>query len=108
MGKFIRPYFAGKVFGERIVNAGVKKISDELLRWGYTNHQTAHHVPRARAKAASRLRRRWAKISPTSAIPLGDLRRRYHANLVRYLLNRDAFRAVDAYCVVTFIERWER
>lgn len=51
MGKFIRPYFAGKVFGEEIVNAGVKKISDELLRWGYTNHQIAHHVPRALCEA---------------------------------------------------------
>jgi integrase len=51
MGKFIRPYFAGKVFGEQIVDAGVKKISDELLRWGYTNHRIAHHVPRALCEA---------------------------------------------------------
>lgn len=51
MGKFIRPFFAGKVFGDEIVNAGVKKISDELLRWGYTNHQIAHHVPRALSEA---------------------------------------------------------
>ena len=32
-----------------------------------------------------RLRRRWAKIAPTPAIPLGSLRRRYHANLAGYL-----------------------
>jgi len=31
-GKFIRPYFAAKVFGQTIVNAGIKKVSDELLR----------------------------------------------------------------------------
>jgi integrase len=51
IGKFIRPYFAGKVFGEDIVNAGVRKIGEELLRWGYTNHQIAHHVPRALCEA---------------------------------------------------------
>jgi integrase len=51
IGTFIRPYFAGKVFGEAIVNAGIKIISDELLRWGYTNRQIAHHVPRALSEA---------------------------------------------------------
>jgi integrase len=51
-GKFIRPYFAGKVFGGEIVEAGVKKISDQLQRWGYTNCQIAHHAPRALCEAS--------------------------------------------------------
>jgi hypothetical protein len=51
MGVFIRPYFAGKVFGEEVVNAGVKKVSDELRRWGYIEQQIAHHVPRALCEA---------------------------------------------------------
>jgi len=51
IGKFIRPYFAAKVFGEAIVDAGIKKISDELLRWGYTNRQIDHHVPRGLCEA---------------------------------------------------------
>lgn len=32
IGKFKRPAFAARVFGDEVVNAGVKKISDELLR----------------------------------------------------------------------------
>jgi integrase len=51
IGKFKRVGFASKVFGEEVVNIGVKKISDELLRWGYSNHQIAHHVPRALCEA---------------------------------------------------------
>ena len=38
-----------------------------------------------RPKAVSRLRRRWAKLSLPPAIPLGSLRRHYHANLAKYL-----------------------
>jgi integrase len=51
IGAFIRPYFAGKVFGDTIVKAGIKTISDELLRWGYTDRQIAHDVPRALCEA---------------------------------------------------------
>ena len=40
---------------------------------------------RIRPTAGSRLRRRWAKLDPPPAIPLGTLKRRYHANLSRYL-----------------------
>lgn len=49
------------------------------------NQDWFRRVMRARAKAASRLRRRWEKIRPRPQIPLGNLRRRYHANLARYL-----------------------
>jgi len=67
IGKFIRPYFASKVFGEEIVEPGVKKISDELLRWGYTNHQIAHHVPRALCECRANLRRMMQEIPLTDA-----------------------------------------
>jgi len=39
----------------------------------------------ARSKAVLRLQRRWDKVDPSPAIPLGSLSRRYHANLAQYL-----------------------
>lgn len=49
------------------------------------NHDWFRRLMRIRPKAVSRLRRRWAKLEPRPAIPLGRLRRRYHANLANYL-----------------------
>lgn len=49
------------------------------------NQDWFRRIMRARPKAVSRLRRRWAKISPSPQIPLASLRRRYHANLAKYL-----------------------
>jgi hypothetical protein len=49
------------------------------------NQDWFRRLMRIRPKAVSRLRRRWAKLEPPPAIPLGTLRRRYHANLARYL-----------------------
>src|SRR6266404_1010515 len=51
------------------------------------NQDWFRRVMRIRSKAASRLRRRWGKIYPPPAIPLGNLRRRYHVHLARYLYN---------------------
>jgi hypothetical protein len=48
------------------------------------NQDWFRRVMRARPKAVLRLERRWAKVDPTPAIPLGSLRRRYHANLAGY------------------------
>lgn len=42
-------------------------------------------IMRARPKAVVRLRRRWVMLDPQPSIPLGSLRRRYHANLAQYL-----------------------
>lgn len=39
----------------------------------------------ARSNAVIRLRRRWSRINPPPQVSLGNLRRRYHANLARYL-----------------------
>jgi hypothetical protein len=49
------------------------------------NQDWFRRLMRIRPKAVSRLRRRWAKLDPPPAIPLGTLRRRYHANLAKYL-----------------------
>jgi hypothetical protein len=40
---------------------------------------------RLHPKAVARLRRRWEKLNPSPRIPLGNLRRRYHANLAGHL-----------------------
>src|SRR3954464_14539681 len=38
-----------------------------------------------RQRAVTRLRRRWGGLTPSPRIPLGTLRRRYHANLAGHL-----------------------
>jgi hypothetical protein len=40
---------------------------------------------RLRPKAVTRLRRRWNRLDSQPRIPLGDLRRRYHANVAGHL-----------------------
>ena len=49
------------------------------------NQDRFRRVMHARSKAASRVLRRWTSVNPPPAIPLGSLRRRYHANLGCYL-----------------------
>ena len=49
------------------------------------NQDWFRRVMRARPKAVSRLRRRWSKILPPPKIALGNLRRRFHANISKYL-----------------------
>jgi hypothetical protein len=49
------------------------------------NQDWFRRIMRTRPKAVSRLLRRWSKIDPPPPIPLGNLRRRYHANLSKYL-----------------------
>jgi len=49
------------------------------------NQDRFRRVMRARSKAIARVRRRWDSLDPAPAVALGRLRRRYHANLARYL-----------------------
>jgi hypothetical protein len=49
------------------------------------NQDWFRRIMRARSKAAARLERRWRGLSPTPPVHLGNLHRRYHANLSRYL-----------------------
>ena len=51
------------------------------------NQGRFRRVMRARPKAVSRVRRRWSRLDPAPPIALGNLRRRYHANLAGYLYN---------------------
>lgn len=76
--------------GERLLAAQAMqlllRLDSELLearaQW---NQDWFRRIMRIRPKAVSRLRRRWANLTPTPAVPLGSLRRRYHANLAGYL-----------------------
>jgi hypothetical protein len=49
------------------------------------NQDRFRRVMRSRSKAVSRVRRRWNRLKPAPAVPLGKLRRRYHANVAGYL-----------------------
>jgi hypothetical protein len=49
------------------------------------NHDRFRRLMRLRPGAVARLIRRWERLDPLPRIPLGSLRRRYHANLSGYL-----------------------
>ncbi len=49
------------------------------------NQDWFRRLMRVRHFAVKRLLRRWAKVDPPPLLPLGQLRRRYHANLAKYL-----------------------
>ncbi len=76
--------------GERLLAVQAMRILMRLDRElvearAQFNQDWFRRVMRVRSKAASRLRRRWGKVNPPPAISLGNLRRRYHANLARHL-----------------------
>ena len=49
------------------------------------NQDRFRRVMHARMRAALRALRRWSHLNPQPLVPLGSLRRRYHANLAKYL-----------------------
>jgi hypothetical protein len=49
------------------------------------NQDRFRRLMRLRPRIAARLRRRWEILNPLPPIPLGTLRRRYHANLAGHL-----------------------
>ena len=59
-----------------------RDLREARAQW---NQDWFRRLMRIRRKAVSRLRRRWAILEPPPGIPVGTLRRRYHANLARYL-----------------------
>jgi hypothetical protein len=59
-----------------------RDLREARAQW---NQDWFRRLMRIRSKAVSRLRRRWAKLDRPPAIPLGTLKRRYHANLAKYL-----------------------
>ena len=80
--------------GERLLAAQALQLLMRLDRelrearadW---NQDRFRRVMKSRPKAVSRLRRRWNSLDPAPAIALGKLRRRYHANLARYLYQNE-------------------
>ena len=76
--------------GERLLAAQALQLLmrlDQELREARAdwNQDRFRRVMKARAKAVSRVRRRWNSLNPAPASKLGKLRRRYHANLAGYL-----------------------
>ena len=61
-----------------------RDLREARAQW---NQDWFRRIMRMRPLAVSRLRRRWAKL-PNPVLPLGSLRRRYHANLAGYLYER--------------------
>ena len=59
-----------------------RDLREARAQW---NQDWFRRLMRTRPKAVSRLRRRWAKLTPPPAIPLGTLKSRSHANLTRHL-----------------------
>ena len=59
-----------------------RDLREARAQW---NQDWFRRLMRIRPKAVSRLKRRWATLDPSPAIPLGTLKRRYHANLAKYL-----------------------
>jgi hypothetical protein len=53
------------------------------------NEDRFRRLMRLRSKAVIRLQRRWGKVESKPRIPLGNMRRRYHANIAGYLYQRE-------------------
>ena len=59
-----------------------RELKEARADW---NQDRFRRLMRLRQRVVTRLRRRWEVLNPRPAIPLGTLRRRYHANLAGYL-----------------------
>ena len=59
-----------------------RELKEARADW---NQDRFRRLMRLRPIAVARLRRRWEILSPLPSIPLGTLRRRYHANLAGHL-----------------------
>jgi hypothetical protein len=80
----------GGLSGDRLLACEAMRLLmrlDAELRYARAdfNQDRFRRLMQARPKAVIRLQRRWVKLDPQPLIPLGSLRRRYHANLAGYL-----------------------
>jgi len=62
------------------------KLREARADW---NDDRFRRLMRSRPKAVRRLIRRWEQLDPKPLMPLGSLRRRYHANLAGHLYDTD-------------------
>jgi hypothetical protein len=58
------------------------ELREARADWNQDRFRRLMHL---RPKVVARLRRRWARLNPKPRMPLGTLRRRYHANLAGHL-----------------------
>ena len=58
------------------------EVREARAEW---NRDRFRRLMRLRPRVVARLRRRWEELNPSPRIPLGRLRRRYHANLAGHL-----------------------
>jgi hypothetical protein len=75
--------------GERLLTAQamhlLMRIDRDLREARYQmNQDWFRRLMRVRKSAAMRLQRRWQKLDPPPTLPLGKLRRRYHAHIAGY------------------------
>jgi hypothetical protein len=78
------------LIGERLLTAQAMTLLirvDREIREARSqfNQNWFRRLMRARQFAVKRLCRRWAKVDPPPLLQLGQLRRRYHANVAKYL-----------------------
>jgi hypothetical protein len=78
------------LIGERLLTAQAMTLLirvDREIREARSqfNQNWFRRLMRVRQFAVKRLRRRWAKVDPPPLLQLGQLRRRYHANVAKYL-----------------------
>lgn len=59
-----------------------RELRDARADW---NQDRFRRLMQLRPRVVARLRRRWEILNPLPPIPLGTLRRRYHANLAGHL-----------------------
>jgi hypothetical protein len=59
-----------------------RQILEARAQW---NQDWFRRVMHARSRAVARLRRRWCNVDPRPSVGLGTLKRRYHANLAKYV-----------------------
>lgn len=76
--------------GDRLLVAEAMRLlirldRDLLEARAQWNQDWFRRIMRIRSRAVLRLRRRWAKVGESRGVPVGGLRRRYHANLANYL-----------------------
>ena len=59
-----------------------RELKEARADWNQDRFRRLMHL---RPRAVTRVRRRWRKLHPQPRVPLGTLRRRYHANLAGHL-----------------------